>query len=125
MEIRKLTVQDYGQVAEIYRQGVETGFTQDDAHIYCRPDQLKTEFLKVVDLVNFVYTKLGFSEFQTQISLCDPNNKEKYLGTHEMWNMAESAIIEATQERGIKTFTKEGEAASDCLKTIFLLPLQA
>ena len=105
------TVYRYEQSGELHGLTRVRGFTQDDAHIYCRPDQLKTEFLKVVDLVNFVYTKLGFSEFQTQISLRDPNNKEKYLGTDEMWSMAESAIIEATQERGMKTFTKEGEAA--------------
>ena len=105
------TVYRYEQSGELHGLTRVRGFTQDDAHIYCRPDQLKTEFLKVVDLVNFVYTKLGFSEFQTQISLRDPNNKEKYLGTDQMWNMAESAIIEATQERGMKTFTKEGEAA--------------
>ena len=65
----------------------------------------------MVDLVNLVYTKLGFNEFQTQISLRDPNHKEKYLGTDEMWILAENAIVEATQERGMKTTTKEGEAA--------------
>ena len=82
-----------------------------NSHIYCRPDQLKEEFLKVVDLVNLVYSKLGFTEFQTQISLRDPDNKQKYLGTDEMWQLAENAIIEATQEKGLKTTTKEGEAA--------------
>jgi threonyl-tRNA synthetase len=105
------TVYRYEQSGELHGLTRARGFTQDDAHIYCRPDQLKTEFLKVVDLVNFVYSKLGFSEFQTQISLRDPSNKQKYLGTDEMWDMAERAIVEATQERGMKTTTKEGEAA--------------
>lgn len=105
------TVYRYEQSGELHGLTRVRGFTQDDAHIYCRPDQLKAEFLKVVDLVNFVYGKLGFSEFQTQISLRDSANKQKYLGTDEMWNMAETAIIEATQERGMKTTTKEGEAA--------------
>jgi threonyl-tRNA synthetase len=101
----------YEQSGELHGLTRVRGFTQDDAHIYCRPDQLKEEFLKVVDLVNLVYGKLGFTDFQTQISLRDTSNKEKYLGTDEMWNLAENAIIEATQERGMKTNTKEGEAA--------------
>jgi threonyl-tRNA synthetase len=105
------TVYRYEQSGELHGLTRVRGFTQDDAHIYCRPDQLKDEFLKVVDLVNLVYGKLGFTEFQTQISLRDTANKEKYLGTDEMWNLAENAIIEATQERGMKTTTKEGEAA--------------
>lgn len=105
------TVYRYEQHGELHGLTRVRGFTQDDAHIYCRPDQLKEEFLKVVDLVNLVYIKLGFSEFKTQISLRDPNNKEKYLGTDEMWDLAEKAIVEATQERGMKTITKEGEAA--------------
>jgi threonyl-tRNA synthetase len=105
------TVYRYEQHGELHGLTRVRGFTQDDAHIYCRPDQLKDEFLKVVDLVNLVYGKLGFSEFKTQISLRDPNNKDKYLGTDEMWDLAEKAIIEATQERGMITTTKEGEAA--------------
>ena len=105
------TVYRYEQSGELHGLTRVRGFTQDDAHIYCRPDQLKEEFLKVVDLVNFVYGKLGFNDFQTQISLRDPNNLEKYLGTDEMWRLSETAIIEATQERGMKTTTKEGEAA--------------
>jgi len=105
------TVYRYEQSGELHGLTRVRGFTQDDAHIYCRPDQLKEEFLKVVDLVNLVYGKLGFTDFQTQISLRDPNNLEKYLGTDEMWHLSESAIIEATQERGMKTTTKEGEAA--------------
>lgn len=105
------TVYRYEQHGELHGLTRVRGFTQDDAHIFCRPDQLKDEFLKVVDLVNLVYGKLGFSEFKTQISLRDPNNKEKYLGTDEMWDLAEKAIVEATQERGMQTTTKEGEAA--------------
>jgi threonyl-tRNA synthetase len=105
------TVYRYEQSGELHGLTRVRGFTQDDAHIYCRPDQLKDEFLKVVDLVNLVYGKLGFTEFQTQISLREINNKTKYLGTDAMWTLAENAIIEATQERGIKTTTKEGEAA--------------
>ena len=105
------TVYRYEQSGELHGLTRVRGFTQDDAHIYCRPDQLKEEFLKVVDLVNLVYGKLGFNDFQTQISLRDPNNLEKYLGTDEMWLLSETAIIEATEERGMKTTTKEGEAA--------------
>ena len=105
------TVYRYEQSGELHGLTRVRGFTQDDAHIYCRPDQLKEEFLKVVDLVNLVYGKLGFNDFQTQISLRDPNNLEKYLGTDEMWRLSETAIIEATEERGMKTTTKEGEAA--------------
>ena len=105
------TVYRYEQHGELHGLTRVRGFTQDDAHIYCRPDQLKEEFLKVVDLVNLVYGKLGFSEFQTQISLRDNSNKDNYLGTDEMWDLAEKSIVEATQERGMKTTTKEGEAA--------------
>jgi threonyl-tRNA synthetase len=105
------TVYRYEQHGELHGLTRVRGFTQDDAHIYCRPDQLKEEFLKVVDLVNLVYGRLGFSEFQTQISLRDPLNKAKYLGTDEMWDLAEKAILEATEEREMKTTTKEGEAA--------------
>ena len=105
------TVYRYEQHGELHGLTRVRGFTQDDAHIFCRPDQLKEEFLKVVDLVNEVYGKLGFSNFQTQISLRDISNKEKYLGTDEMWDLAEKAIVEATQERGMITTTKEGEAA--------------
>lgn len=105
------TVYRYEQSGELHGLTRVRGFTQDDAHIYCRPNQLKDEFLKVVDLVNLVYGKLGFTDFQTQISLRDTTNKQKYLGTDEMWMLAENAIIEATQERGMKTTTKEGEAA--------------
>ncbi|MBE0392423.1 threonine--tRNA ligase [Flavobacterium sp. PL002] len=105
------TVYRYEKSGELHGLTRVRGFTQDDAHIYCRPDQLKEEFLKVIDLVNLVYGKLEFTDFQTQISLRDSTDKEKYLGTDEMWSLAENAIIEATQERGMKTTTKAGEAA--------------
>jgi threonyl-tRNA synthetase len=105
------TVYRYEQHGELHGLTRVRGFTQDDAHIFCRPDQLKDEFLKVVDLVTDVYTKLGFSDFQTQISLRDTLNKQKYLGTDEMWELAEKAIVEATEEKGMKTTKKEGEAA--------------
>lgn len=105
------TVYRYEKSGELHGLTRVRGFTQDDAHIFCRPDQLKEEFLKVVDLVNEVYTKLGFRDFQTQISLRDNSDKDKYLGTDEMWDLAENAIREATSERGMQTITKEGEAA--------------
>ncbi|MEL7006301.1 MAG: threonine--tRNA ligase, partial [Bacteroidota bacterium] len=105
------TVYRYEQSGELHGLTRVRGFTQDDAHIYCRADQLKEEFLKVVDLVQQVYSRLGFHEFQTQISLRDPDNPEKYLGTDEMWAMAEQAIVDATSGRGMKTTTKTGEAA--------------
>ncbi|AWG23852.1 threonine--tRNA ligase [Flavobacterium kingsejongi] len=105
------TVYRYEKSGELHGLTRVRGFTQDDAHIYCRPDQLKEEFLKVTDLVNLVYGKLGFTDFQTQISLRDSTDKEKYLGIDEMWSLGENAIIEATQERGMKTTTKAGEAA--------------
>ncbi|MCK5371111.1 MAG: threonine--tRNA ligase, partial [Cyclobacteriaceae bacterium] len=87
------------------------GFTQDDAHIFCRPDQVKEEFKKVIDLVLYVFNSLGFNNFITQISLRDPENKKKYIGDDEAWNQAEKDIIEATEEKGIKTVTEIGEAA--------------
>ncbi len=105
------TVYRYEQSGELHGLTRVRGFTQDDAHIYCRADQLKEEFLKVVDLVNVVYSRLGFHEFQTQVSLRDPDTPGKYLGTDEMWKMAEQAIVDATNGRGMKTTTKIGEAA--------------
>jgi len=105
------TVYRYEQHGELHGLTRVRSFTQDDAHLFCTPSQLKIEFQKVIDLVNTVYSKLGFSEFETQISLRDTNKKEKYLGTDAMWELAEAAIIEATQEKGLKTSKKEGEAA--------------
>jgi threonyl-tRNA synthetase len=105
------TVYRYEQHGELHGLTRVRSFTQDDAHLFCTPSQLKIEFQKVIDLVNTVYSKLGFSDFETQISLRDSTKKEKYLGTDVMWELAETAIIEATQEKGLKTTKKEGEAA--------------
>jgi len=87
------------------------GFTQDDAHIFCRPDQLKEEFLKVIDIVFIIFKALDFKDYTAQISLRDPGNKEKYIGSDENWEKAESAIIEACAEKGLSTTTVLGEAA--------------
>jgi threonyl-tRNA synthetase len=105
------TVYRYEQSGELNGLIRARGFTQDDAHIFCRPDQLKTEFLDVVEIVELLFRKLGFSEFTAQISLRDPENKEKYIGSDEAWNKAEAAIIEAAEEKGLKTVKEIGEAA--------------
>ncbi len=105
------TVYRYEQSGELHGLSRVRGFTQDDAHIFCTPDQIKGEFLDVLDLTMEVLNHLGFEEFTAQISLRDPENKEKYIGTDENWDKAERAIIEATEERGIKTTTELGEAA--------------
>ncbi len=105
------TVYRYEQSGELHGLTRVRGFTQDDAHIFCRPDQVKDEFKKVIDLVFYVFNSLGFHDFVTQISLRDPDNKEKYIGDDEAWEKAERAIIEATQEKGIPTITELGEAA--------------
>lgn len=105
------TVYRYEQSGELHGLTRVRGFTQDDAHIFCTPDQVKDEFLGVVDLTMHVLRKLGFTEYTAQISLRDPNNPEKYIGSNENWEKAERAIIEATQEAGMKTTTVLGEAA--------------
>lgn len=105
------TVYRYEQSGELHGLTRVRGFTQDDAHIFCRQDQVKEEFAKVIDLVLYVFNSLGFHDYTAQISLRDPNNKEKYLGTDEAWNSAESAIIEVAAEKGLRTVTEEGEAA--------------
>ncbi len=105
------TVYRYEQSGELHGLTRVRGFTQDDAHIFCRPDQVKEEFKKVIDLVLYVFKSLGFEDFMTQISLRDPENKQKYIGDDEAWNKAEKAIIEATEEKGINTVTVVGEAA--------------
>jgi threonyl-tRNA synthetase len=87
------------------------GFTQDDAHIFCAPEQVKDEFLNVLDLTRTVLGKMGFKDFTAQISLRDPNNPSKYLGSDENWRSAENAIIEATREVGLQTTMELGEAA--------------
>lgn len=105
------TVYRYEQSGELNGLTRVRGFTQDDAHIFCTADQLKAEFVDVIDLVMEVFTKLGFENFTAQISLRDPENKTKYIGSDENWEKAESAIIEATKERDLQTVTEYGEAA--------------
>src|SRR5690606_23038491 len=105
------TVYRYEQSGELHGLTRVRGFTQDDAHIFCRPDQVKDEFLKVIDLVLYVFKALGFEEFTAQISLRDPDKKEKYIGSDEAWEKAENAIIEAAAEKGLSTVSVKGEAA--------------
>ena len=105
------TVYRYEQSGELHGLTRVRGFTQDDAHLFCTPDQLKEEFLNVLDLTMHVIRKLGFEDFTAQISLRDPENKEKYIGSDENWAKAEAAIIEATKETGLETTTELGEAA--------------
>jgi threonyl-tRNA synthetase len=105
------TVYRYEQSGELHGLTRVRGFTQDDAHLFCRPDQVKEEFKKVIDLVLYVFKALGFTEYTAQISLRDPENKTKYIGTDENWLLAESAIIEAAAEKGLTTVVELGEAA--------------
>jgi len=105
------TVYRYEQSGELHGLTRVRGFTQDDAHIFCRPDQLKEEFIKVIDIVLYIFKTLDFNEFTAQISLRDPDNREKYIGSDENWEKAESAIIEAAAEKGLNTVVELGEAA--------------
>src|SRR3954466_2230825 len=105
------TVYRYEQSGELHGLTRVRGFTQDDAHLFCRPDQVKEEFKKVIDLVLYVFGALGFEDYTAQVSLRDPNNKTKYIGTDENWALAESAIIEAAEEKGLTTVVEYGEAA--------------
>ncbi len=105
------TVYRYEQSGELHGLTRVRGFTQDDAHIFCRPDQVKTEFVKVIDLVLHVFNALGFEHFTAQVSLRDPENREKYIGKDELWERAEKEIQEAADERGLKTVAVKGEAA--------------
>lgn len=105
------TVYRYEQSGELHGLTRVRGFTQDDAHLFCRPDQVKEEFLKVIDIVLYIFKTLNFTDYTAQISLRDPDNKEKYIGTDENWDKAEQAIIEASNEKGLKTVTVLGEAA--------------
>lgn len=105
------TVYRYEQSGELHGLTRVRGFTQDDAHLFCRPDQVKDEFCKVIDLVLYVFRALDFKDYTAQISLRDPNNKTKYIGSEENWNKAEQAIIEAAAEKGLKTVVEYGEAA--------------
>lgn len=105
------TVYRYEQSGELHGLTRARGFTQDDAHIFCRPDQLKDEFMKVIDIIFIIFKALNFKEYTAQISLRDPNNTEKYIGSDENWAKAEQAIVEACEEKGLKTVTELGEAA--------------
>ncbi len=105
------TVYRYEQSGELHGLTRVRGFTQDDAHIFCRPDQLKDEFLKVMDIIFIIFNALDFKNFEAQISLRDPNDREKYIGSDENWEKAESAIVEACEEKGLKANLVLGEAA--------------
>ena len=104
------TVYRYEQSGELHGLTRVRSFTQDDAHLFCTPDQLKDEFLAVMDIINFVFKTFGF-EYEAQISLRDPNNKEKYVGSDENWQRAQQAIVEACAEKGLQAKQVEGEAA--------------
>lgn len=105
------TVYRYEQSGELHGLSRVRGFTQDDAHIFCTPDQVKAEFLNVLDLTQTVLGRMGFESFTAQISLRDPENPSKYIGSDENWENAERAIIEATEEAGLTTVRAYGEAA--------------
>ena len=105
------TVYRYEQSGELHGLTRVRGFTQDDAHLFCRPDQLKDEFLKVMDIIFIIFKALDFENFEAQISLRDKVNREKYIGSEENWEKAETAIIEACQEKGLKAKIEYGEAA--------------
>lgn len=105
------TVYRYEQSGELHGLTRVRGFTQDDAHIFCAPDQIKEEFLKVMDIILYIFKTLKFENYEAQISLRDPAHKEKYIGSDENWHLAENAIIEACKEKGINARTELGEAA--------------
>lgn len=105
------TVYRYEQSGELHGLTRVRGFTQDDAHLFCTPDQVKGEFLKVMDIIFYIFKALNFENFEAQISLRDPNNKQKYVGSDENWEKSERAIIEACEEKGLKAKAVQGEAA--------------
>ncbi len=105
------TVYRYEQSGELHGLTRVRGFTQDDAHLFCTPDQLLEEFENVIDLVKYVFESLGFNEYTAQVSLRDPNNPDKYIGSDENWEKAENAIIRAAKDKGLKTVVEYGEAA--------------
>ena len=105
------TVYRYEQSGELHGLTRVRGFTQDDAHLFCRPDQLQEEFEKVIDLILYVFKTLNMTEYMAQVSLRDPNNKEKYIGSDENWAKAEQGIIDAAAKKGLKTVVEYGEAA--------------
>ena len=105
------TVYRYEQSGELHGLTRVRSFTQDDAHIFCRPDQVKEEFIKVMEIIQIIFKALHFDSFEAQISLRDPNNHEKYVGSDEVWEKAERAIIEACEEKGMEAHVEYGEAA--------------
>ncbi|MEK6480684.1 threonine--tRNA ligase [Catalinimonas sp. 4WD22] len=105
------TVYRYEQSGELHGLTRVRGFTQDDAHIFCRPDQVKDEFKKVIDLVMYVFNSLGFENFTAQISLRDQEDHSKYIGSDQNWEISEQAIVEAAEEKNLNTVTEYGEAA--------------
>ncbi len=105
------TVYRYEQSGELHGLTRVRSFTQDDAHIFCRPDQVKDEFLKVIDIIQIIFKALKFDKFEAQVSLRDKNNTTKYIGSDEDWERAENAIIEAAAEKGLETIVEYGEAA--------------
>ncbi len=105
------TVYRYEQKGELHGLTRVRGFTQDDAHLFVRPDQVKEEFLKVIDLVLYVFNALDFKDYTAQVSLRDPENKTKYIGSDENWALAEQAIIDSAAEKGLRTVVETGEAA--------------
>ena len=105
------TVCRYEQSGELHGLTRVRSFTQDDAHIFCRPDQVKDEFLRVMDIISIVFKSMNFENFEAQISLRDKVNREKYIGSDENWEKAEQAIVEACQEKGLKAKVEYGEAA--------------
>ncbi len=105
------TVYRYEQSGELHGLTRVRSFTQDDAHIFCRPDQVKDEFLRVMDIINIIFKALDFKNFEAQISLRDPDDKEKYIGSDDVWEKAESAIVEACKEKGLPARVELGEAA--------------
>ncbi len=105
------TVYRYEQSGELHGLTRVRGFTQDDAHIFCMPEQVKDEFKSVIDLVLYVFKVFGFTDYSAQVSLRDPNNKTKYVGDDANWDLAERQIKEAAEEKGLKTVIEYGEAA--------------
>jgi threonyl-tRNA synthetase len=105
------TVYRYEQSGELHGLTRVRGFTQDDAHLFCTPDQVKTEFKKVIDLVLYVFNSLDFSDYTAQISLRDQEDRSKYIGSEENWEIAERSIMEAATEKGLRTVVEYGEAA--------------
>jgi len=105
------TVYRYEQSGELHGLTRVRGFTQDDAHIFCTPDQVKEEFMKVMDIIHIIFKALDFNDYEAQISLRDPSNKKKYIGSDENWDKAENDIIEVCREKGITAKVELGEAA--------------